>query len=66
MALHVTSKPGKPADQGPMYIEPVTAELRQIYGVLAPHKADRCNHLPATGVDGAPAVFGLRIAASKM
>jgi hypothetical protein len=49
-----------------MYIEPVTAELRQTYGVLAPHKADRRNHLPATGVDGVPAVFGLGIAASEV
>jgi hypothetical protein len=49
-----------------MYIEPVTAELRQSYGVLAPHKADRRDHLPATGVDGAPPVFGLRIAASEV
>src|SRR6185312_17278192 len=47
VALHITPKPGKPADQGTMYIEPVTAEPRQTYGVLAPHKADRRNHLPA-------------------
>jgi hypothetical protein len=66
VALHVTPKPGKPADQGTMNIEPVTAKLRQTFGVLAPHEADSRNHLPDPGVDGAPAVFGLTTAASKV
>jgi hypothetical protein len=38
----------------------------QTFGVLAPHEADRRNHLPDPGVDGAPAVFGLTTAASKV
>jgi hypothetical protein len=44
----------------------VTAELRQTFGVLALHKADRRDHLPATGVDGAPPAFALRIAVSEV
>ena len=54
MALHVTPKPGKPTHERTMHINPVTAEPRQTYSLLPPHKADRRDHRPPTGAAGAP------------